>query len=76
MFPNIVFNPAILGGKPCIKGTRLSVDFLLELLASGASPAEIVRTYPQLTLPDVEQAVLYVKRAQENDVFLTAEVAP
>jgi uncharacterized protein (DUF433 family) len=42
-------DPKILGGKPCVSGTRLSVEFLLELAASGATQAQILAQYPQLT---------------------------
>jgi len=42
-------DPKILGGKPCVRGTRLSVEFLLELAASGATQAQILAQYPQLT---------------------------
>ncbi len=56
MFERIVTNPAILAGKPCIKGTRISVEFLLELAASGASRDDIVSAYPRLTREDVEEA--------------------
>lgn len=56
----ITRNPLILGGKPCIKGTRISVEFILELIASGASIADIVRTYPYLPEIGVKQAVEYV----------------
>ena len=76
MFPQIVTNPNILGGKPCIRGTRLSVEFILELAASGASRQEIVQAYPQLTPADVEAAMRYAAAALKNDVLLTAEVAP
>src|SRR5207302_6051530 len=54
VFDRIVSDPAILGGKPCIKGTRISVEFILELIASRSTVAEIVRKYPQLTPDDVE----------------------
>ena len=47
----IVSNPQILGGKPCVRGTRLSVEFLLELAASGATQEQILSQYSQLT-PD------------------------
>lgn len=57
MFERIESNPGILGGKPCIKGTRISVEFILELVASGASRADILRDYPHLTAEDVEQAI-------------------
>lgn len=47
----IVSNPQSLGGKPCVRGTRLTVEFLLELAASGATQEQIQAQYPQLT-PD------------------------
>lgn len=56
MFERIVSDPAILGGKPCVKGKRLSVEFLLELTASGALRDGIVQAYPRLTREDVEAA--------------------
>ena len=42
-------DPAVLAGKPVVRGTRLSVDFLLDLLANGWSQAEILENYPQLS---------------------------
>jgi uncharacterized protein (DUF433 family) len=74
MSTRIVTNPAILGGKPCIQGTRLSVEFILELIASGATQADIIRAYPQLTAADVEAAVRYAARSLKNDLQLTVEV--
>ena len=59
MFDRIISDPAILSGKPCIRGTRISVEFILELLASGAGRDEILKAYPQLKSEDVEQAVRY-----------------
>ena len=44
MFKRIVSDPAVLGGKPCIRGTRISVEFVLELLASGAARQDILQT--------------------------------
>ncbi|MBI3293054.1 MAG: DUF433 domain-containing protein [Elusimicrobia bacterium] len=55
----IVVDPRILGGKPIIKGTRIAVSFILDLLASGMTPAEIVAEYPQLTEKDVLTATRY-----------------
>lgn len=75
MFDRIVSNPAILSGKPHIRGTRLSVEFLLELVASGASRDDILQAYPHLTAEDVEQAALYAARLLSNEIVLTAEVA-
>lgn len=74
MFDRIVSKTEILGGKPCIRGTRLSVKFLLELIAGGASITDIVRAYPQLQFEDVEQAVQYAARFLNNEVVISAEV--
>ncbi len=75
MFERIVTNPAILAGKPCIKGTRISVEFLLELAASGASRDDIVSAYPRLTREDVEEAFQYAAGLLNNEVWLTADAA-
>ena len=55
----IVSNPQILGGKPCIRGTRLSVEFLLEIAASGATQEQILAQYPQLTADGLAAAFRY-----------------
>lgn len=75
MFDRIVSNPAILGGKPVIKGTRISVEIILEWMASGASRDEIVARHPHLTAEDVEQALAFAASSFKNDVLLTAEVS-
>ncbi|HEV7519431.1 MAG TPA: DUF433 domain-containing protein [Thermoanaerobaculia bacterium] len=74
MFDRIVSDPQILNGKPCVKGTRISVEFLLELVAQGASRGEILGTYPHLTAEDVEQGLRYAARFLENEVLITAEI--
>lgn len=76
MFDRITADPAILGGKPCIKGTRISVDFLLELLAQGASREDILKAYSHLNAEDVEQALRYAARFLENEVVIAAEIRP
>ena len=55
----IVTDPRICGGKPCIKGTRIPVTVILDNLADGLSPEEIVKEYPPLTLEDVRAAIKY-----------------
>jgi len=52
----IVSDPEILVGKPAVKGTRLSVDLILDRLADGWTPEDLFRSYPRLT-PDALQAV-------------------
>lgn len=53
----IVSNPRVLGGKPIVKGTRVSVEFILELVRSGISFEEILAEYPHLARADLEAAV-------------------
>lgn len=65
MLERIVCDPAILGGKPCVKGTRISVEFILELVASGASRDDIVKAYPHLAPGDVEQALRYAAQTRK-----------
>ncbi len=55
----IILDPGVLAGKPIIKGTRLAVEFLLELLAEGWSEADILRNYPGLTHDDLRACWAY-----------------
>jgi len=63
----IVADPRILDGRPCVRGTRLSVDFLLELAASGAAPEQILGQYPQLTPEGLAAAFRYAARALRGE---------
>ena len=74
-FDRITCDPAILGGKPCIRGTRLSVDFILELLASNATRAQIIERYPQLTEADIEQAIRFAADAAANTIVVNRRIA-
>lgn len=64
----ITSQTGILGGKPVVAGTRLSVEFLLELIAGGATSDEILAAYPELTRAGLEAAVRYAARAVSNDI--------
>jgi uncharacterized protein (DUF433 family) len=70
----IVIDPSILSGKPCIRGTRISVEFLLALFASGASKEGILRAYPPLEPEDIEQALSYVIFSIRNETILDVPV--
>lgn len=59
----IVASPQILEGKPCVRGTRLSVEFLLELAAGGATQKQILAQYPQLTPDGLAAAFQYAANA-------------
>lgn len=75
MFDRIVSDPAILGGKPIVRGTRISVEVILEWFASGATRDDILHKHPQLTSADIEQATGYAAAAIRNEVLVTAEVS-
>ena len=55
----IVVDPEILAGKPVIRGTRLAVEFVLELLAAGRSESELLADYPGLTREDILACLSY-----------------
>ena len=67
----ITYNPKILGGKPIIRGTRISVEFILELLASGMAPEEIVKEYPQLKKRDVLVAIKYAAKTIKREEVIS-----
>ena len=70
----ITSNPEILTGKPTIRGTRISVEFVLDLLASGMSNEEIVQEYPHLEKADIQAAVDYAARILKNEEILTVNL--
>jgi uncharacterized protein (DUF433 family) len=75
MFTHIAYNPEVLSGKPHIVGTRLSIEFILELFASGATKDEMLKTYPQLTAEAVEEALRYAAQSVKNEILLDVKVA-
>ncbi|RLI08500.1 DUF433 domain-containing protein [Candidatus Bathyarchaeota archaeon] len=62
-----------LGGKPVIKGTRIPVSLIVELVAGGMRPEEIVKEYPELTPDDVKAALTYAAKLLEKEVILPVE---
>lgn len=65
----IVSDPAICHGKPTVRGTRVMVSVILDNLADGLSPQEIVEEYPPLELQDVKAAVAYAAElAREEEL--------
>jgi uncharacterized protein (DUF433 family) len=59
----IIIEPNILIGKPIIKGTRLSVEFIIDLLAQGWSTAEILSNYPGIEIGDIQACLYYASAA-------------
>ena len=58
-FNRITFNPRVMGGRACIRGMRLTASLIVNLVADGMTPAEIIKEYPELEPEDIQQAVAY-----------------
>jgi uncharacterized protein (DUF433 family) len=65
LLARITIDPKVMVGKPVIKGTRLTVDYILNLLAHGATTSEITHEYEGLTVEDI-QACFLAKRLEHN----------
>ena len=69
----ITLNSEVMGGKPCIRGLRVTVGTVVGLLASGRSIDDVLKTYPYLELEDIYEALAYAAwRADEIEVLLTS----
>ena len=66
----IIANPGILGGKPIVEDTRLSVEHILGLLASGMSNQEIIADYPDLTEESIRAVLAYAAKALRNEIVI------
>ncbi len=67
----IIVDPKILVGKPVIKGTRLSVEFILELLSNGWSEEKILENYSQLSMEDILAALKYTTEIlKEEKIYI------
>lgn len=70
----ITRNPAVMGGKPCIRGMRVTVGTVVGLFAASHTREEILQLYPYLQEEDLRQALAYAAyRAEETEVALGAE---
>ncbi len=77
LLERITLNPQIMAGKPVIKGTRLTVEYILNLLAHGATNEEILAEYEGLTAEDIQACFLFATKSLESTEFmpLNAETA-
>lgn len=66
----IVMRPGVLGGKPVIRGTRIAVEFVLSLLASGMSTEDILEDYHHLSRDDILAALHYAENLVRHDEVL------
>ena len=67
-FDRITFNPNVMGGRACIRGMRLTVSLVLNLVASGMTTEEIIRDYPDLEPDDIRQALRYAAWLAEESI--------
>ena len=72
MFDRITFDPQIMGGRACIRGMRIPVSLVLNLLANGMSTEEISREYPDLEAEDIRQALQYAAFLAREEIFPVA----
>ena len=77
LLERIVVDPNVMVGKPVVKGTRLTVEFIVGLLAHGATTAEILEEYDGLTPEDVKACLLFATKCLESTAYmpLPAEAA-
>jgi uncharacterized protein (DUF433 family) len=69
LLDRISIDPAVCGGKPCIKGTRIWVSLILDMLATGMSESELRAEYPALTRSDILAAIAYGAEAARERVI-------
>jgi uncharacterized protein (DUF433 family) len=72
-FDRITADPAVMGGKPCIRGMRVTVGMIIGMLAAGHTSVEILKLYPYLEEPDIRAALQFAAwRTQEREIPLSA----
>lgn len=73
MLDRITFDPKIMGGRACIRGMRITVSLVVNLVANGMTTDEILREYPDLEAEDIRQALQYASSLANEEVHpLTA----
>jgi uncharacterized protein (DUF433 family) len=70
LLQRITTDPAVMVGKPVIQGTRLTVDYILNLLAHGASYEEVLDEYEGLTQADIQACLLFATKSLQNTSFM------
>lgn len=76
LLERIILNPKVMAGKPVIRGTRLTVDFVLNLLAHGATEQEILEEYKGLTKEDLRACFLFATKTLEDTDFMPLAAEP
>ena len=76
LLERITFDPKIMVGKPIIKGTRLTVEYILNLLAHGATNTEILEEYKGLTSEDIQACLLFATKSLSSTSFMPLVAEP
>jgi uncharacterized protein (DUF433 family) len=76
LLERIVFNPGVMVGKSVIRGTRLTVDYILNLLAHGATEKEILEEYKGLTHEHIHACFLFATKAPKDTEFMPLAAEP
>lgn len=74
-FDRITFDPSVMGGRACIRGMRVTVSLILNLVANGMSVEEIVHAYPYVEADDIRQALQYAAWLAEESVHVVEPAA-
>ncbi|MBC8447353.1 MAG: DUF433 domain-containing protein [Chloroflexi bacterium] len=74
LFDRITFGPDVFGGKACIRGMRISVSLIVNLVANGMAGEEIIDEYPDLELEDIQQALHYAAWTAAEAVYIPVGV--
>jgi len=69
MFDRLTFDPAVMGGRACIRGMRITVATIVAQIAHGATFDEILKGYPDLQREDIEQAMAYAAWLTQERVY-------
>jgi len=70
LLERITVDPKVMVGKPVIKGTRLTVEYILNLLAHGATAKDILSEYKGLTQDDIQACILFATKSLESTTFM------
>lgn len=74
-FDRITFDPNVMGGRACIRGMRVTVKLILNLLANGMTSEEILADYPYLEIEDIHQALHYAAWASDDSIHPLEPIA-
>ncbi len=76
LLERITVNPRVMVGKPVVKGTRLTVEYILNLLAHGATETEILNEYQGLTHEDIQACLRFAAQSLESTLFMPLAMEP